>query len=172
MLLDVTLALGALAWFVVSHLRSTITRTTWRQYWAGFLLGMTWELTFYLVGPQFSADPPYHLAVPFPLHPAAQPILHSFWDAALFVIGAALVRALCRAPHFLRLRLSELFVLLLWGQLQELCVELLASGTGTWTFVPRPWNPALFAWGAGHVTLVPQLIWLVAPVVFYFVARR
>ncbi len=165
--LDVSLALGALAWLLIRRLRGTLAQTTWWQFWLGFWLGMSWELAFFLVGPAFSADPPYRLAVSFPFHPAAQPILHSLWDAALFLVGAALVRKLCRPPHFARPRLAELGVLIAWGQAQELCVELLASGSGTWTFIPRPWNPALFTWGVGHVTLVPQLIWLIAPILFY-----
>lgn len=169
MLLDVSLALGSFVLVLALRFRGSLRPETFRSYGVGFLLGMTWELPLFLVGPQFSDDPPYHLTVPFPFHPVAQPVLHSLWDAALFLIGAACVRALCDAPHFVRPRMNELLVLVAWGQAQELCVELLASGFGVWTFLPRAWNPALFAWGQGHVTLVPQLIWLVAPVAFYAV---
>lgn len=52
------------------------------------------------------------------------------------------------------------------GQAQSVAVELTAHGTGMWTYHPRSWNPALFRFGDGTITAVPQLIWLVAAVVF------
>ena len=59
-------------------------------------------------------------------------------------------------------------MLVVWGQAQELCVELGATAAGAWSFTPSWWNPVLFEFMGGDITLAPQLIWLVAPIVFYF----
>jgi hypothetical protein len=56
-------------------------------------------------------------------------------------------------------------VLLAWGQLQELAVELSATASGAGQFTPGRWSPVLFEFGQGAISLAPQLIWLVAPVV-------
>jgi len=59
----------------------------------------------------------------------------------------------------------------IWGILQELLVEYLFNGR-VWFYVPLPWNPVIIPplpGGANTVgyTLIPQLVWVVAPVVFY-----
>jgi hypothetical protein len=120
----------------------------------------------------YSDDPTYISLTNFPLPPILQPVLHSLWDGGLFLAGLALVWLLCPPPHLQCFSWKELFVLLVWGQVQELAVELAATSAGAWTFTPRWWNPILFESGEGVITLAPQLIWFVAPIVFYLVALR
>ena len=167
LLLDVGIATALLGAAVFLRVRGRMSSATWRMCWLGWTLGMVWEMAFYLNGPLFRDDPPYELRVPFPAHPLLQPLLHSVWDAGLFMVGVAAVRRFCAQPWLARFRWQELGVMVAWGQAQEFCVELIASGTGAWTFFPRWYNPVLFEWGIGHITLLPQLIWLVAPVLFY-----
>jgi len=140
----------------------------WPLYWIGVAIGLTWELGFHFTGPLYSDTPTYVQAAEYPVHPLLQPFMHALWDGGLFVIGLALVRWLCPEPHFLRFSWRELLVLVSWGQLQELCVELAATAAGGWSFTPSWWNPILFEFGEGAITLAPQLIWFVAPIVFYF----
>lgn len=170
--IDVGISLAVLTWVFVERARGRLGDDTWILYWSGVAIGMVWELAFYLSGPRYSSDPAYQLFAPFPIHPHLQPVLHSVWDGALFMIGLWLVRKVCRPPHLLRFRIQELFVMLLWGQAQELAVELLATSSGAWSFTPRSYNPVLFEHGIGQITLIPQLIWLVAPCVFYGAALR
>ena len=122
MAIDVAMALGVLAFVFTARARGRLSDAKWTLYWAGCAIGLVWELAYYLSGPRYSSDPPYQLFVPFPVHPHVQPVLHSAWDGALFMIGLWLVEKLCRAPQLARFRLQELGVMLLWGQLQELSV--------------------------------------------------
>ena len=51
-------------------------------------------------------------------------------------------------------------------------MELLSTGSGGWEYNPSWWNPSLFLFNGRHITLVPQLIWLAAPVLFYLAALK
>jgi hypothetical protein len=39
-----------------------------------------------------------------------------------------------------------------------------------WEWLPSSWNPTLFIFKGYHITLLPQLIWFAAILVFYPVA--
>jgi len=69
-----------------------------------------------------------------------------------------------RPPQLVAFRWAELLVLVVWGPVQELAVELLATGAGTWQFTPRWWNPLLVEVRASPITLALQVIWRVAAV--------
>jgi hypothetical protein len=68
--------------------------------------------------------------------------------------------------------MTELAVQLVWGALQELAVELLSTGNAGWAFVTRWWNPVMFRYNSMDITLLPQLIWVAAPIVFYLIAIK
>lgn len=158
------------------------------RFWALFALGMAlgavWELGFGLMssGP---GQPLFHWIEPggAPLDP--QPpdtgLTAGFllaiaavciWDAAIFIAGLFLVERLRPAPALARWRWSELAVLLAWGQLQSFAVEMVAIAGGLWGYVAGPYNPGLFPFMEGTITLWPQLVWLVAYPVFYAFAVR
>lgn len=138
----------------------------WRIFWEGILLGLTWELPFHFLGPAYQADPLFVLVRPWPLLPILQPLLHTLWDGGVLVAGAVLVGLVCPAPTFARFRWGELLVLEVWGVGSALLVESLAS-RGEWAYIPRWWNPALFAVGGPPVTLLPVAVWAVAPLLLY-----
>jgi hypothetical protein len=100
-------------------------------------------------------------------------VAHAFWDGGLFLAGLAFVQALCAQPVLARFRWQELAVLLLWGQASELAVEVVSVLNQGWVYSGvHWWNPVLF-YVAGHpITIVPQLIWLAAPVAYYLCALR
>jgi hypothetical protein len=60
--------------------------------------------------------------------------------------------------------------MVLWGQLSELAVELVGSNGALWEYQGTWYNPVLFRVNDYNITLLPQLVWLAAPVVFYFAA--
>ncbi len=169
---DVLMAVSIFLFFSIGYATGRISRKTFSLFWVGALLGAVWEFGFFLVGPEFSSTPAFTRTTPWPLPAFMQPLLHTMWDGALFMMGVWLVRKLLAPPHFTGFRPSELLVLLLWGQLQELGVELMAVYGNLWTYEPTWWNPVLFRAGGGHFTLMPQLVWFVAPIVFYFIAVR
>ncbi|MCU0494089.1 MAG: hypothetical protein MUD01_21070, partial [Chloroflexaceae bacterium] len=87
------------------------------------------------------------------------------------VVGALLVDRLCPPPTFTRFRWRELLVLISWGIGSALLVEILGSWGG-WAYVPRWWNPALFALGGPPITLLPVATWAVAPVLLHAVMTQ
>ena len=169
---DLVIALSIPLLFVLLYRTRRISRYSWLLFWAGCAVGALWEIPFYFIGPYFSSDPLYVLKTPTPYPLFLLHFVHCFWDGGLFMIGVWLVKRLCRAPHFERFRFQELAVLLVWGQLQELAVELISTGSSGWAYAPHWWNPSMFQFRGSDVTLLPQLIWVVAPIVFYVLATR
>ena len=169
---DLVIALSIPLLFVLLYRTRRISRYLWLLFWIGCGVGALWEIPFYFIGPYFSSDPLYVLKTPTPYPLFLLHFVHCFWDGGLFMIGVWLVKRLCRAPHFERFRFQELGVLLVWGQLQEIAVELISTGSSGWAYVPHWWNPAMFRFRASDITLLPQLIWVVAPIVFYVLAIR
>jgi hypothetical protein len=168
--LDIVIALAIPAVVFILYRSGRIGRGIWYLYWAGVLIGMTWEIGFYFLGPQYSDNPAYLILTHWPLHPILLPLLHTLWDGGLFLAGVGLIHLLLSPPHLVEFRWQELGVLIAWGQVSELLVELIATGTKSWVYTPQWWNPVLFRFMGEDITMVPQLIWLVAPILFYAVA--
>jgi hypothetical protein len=146
--------------------RGHLTRSKTQLFGVGSALGAVWEGGLLLVAPRLTEAPLYSVAVEMPF-PLVHVVSHSFWDGLLFLAGVLLVERLLEGPHFRRFRWRDLGVLVAWGQLQSLVVEVTAILTGIWVYHPGPWNPALFPVGEHAITAWPQLIWLVAALVFY-----
>lgn len=169
---DLVIALSIPLLFVLLYRTRRISRYLWLLFWIGCGVGALWEIPFYFIGPYFSSDPLYVLKTPTPYPLFLLHFVHCFWDGGLFMIGVWMVKRFCRAPHFERFRFQELAVLLVWGQLQEIAVELISTGSSGWAYVPHWWNPSMFRFRGSDITLLPQLIWVVAPIVFYVLAIR
>ena len=159
------MCIPAVTWIL--YRRRLVSRAAWRMLWAGALTGSSWELGFYFMGPRHSDDPIYVINGELPWPTVALHLLHCLWDGGIFLAGYGLVRLFCRPPYLERFRWRELAVMLAWGQAQELAVELVGSGGGMWEYRPKRWNPVLFRFRGHSITLVPQLVWLAAPVAFY-----
>ncbi len=170
--IDITIALFIPLLIVFLRQMGKIDSYSYTLYWAGCIIGSLWEIPFYFIGPNFSTTPLYVLKTPIPYPLLLLHVVHCFWDGGLFIAGYFLVKKLCRPPHFVHFRISEIVVLLIWGGLQELVLELLAVGNSGWVFVPHWWNPVIFRFNDADITLLPQLVWVVAPIIFYLVALR
>ncbi|MBN1365618.1 MAG: hypothetical protein JW976_12480 [Syntrophaceae bacterium] len=154
---------------VVLYAAKKISPFTWKLFWIGTAIGFTWEVPLSTLDGLGIVDIFTFLRTP-PAHFIFIIISHTFWDGGLFLIGVWLVNIFCREPRFASFSAQELSVLIIWGQAQELGVELLSTGLGGWGYNPAWWNPSLFLFNGRHITLAPQLIWLAAPVLFYFAA--
>ena len=171
-ILDIIIALSILAFFAYMHYSRRFPAVVWYMFWLGVLIGATWEIGFYFIGPKFASAPiyVYNTQPPYPsiiLH-----IVHCFWDGGLFMIGVGLVFQINRSPVMARFRWAELGVMVGWGVLQEIVVEFISIGGGMWEYVHRWYNPSLFKVGDSDFTLLPILIWVAAPIVFYLIALR
>lgn len=137
-------------------------------FWLGVAVGLLWEIPIFVMSGGDVGVPLIIFVRPPPAHWAVFLVGHALWDGGLFLVGVGLLHLFCTPPvlgHFAR---RELVVLLVWGQVSALCVELTSIGNDGWVYLTSyAWNPVLF-WVRGYgVTLLPQLIWLLAPIVYY-----
>jgi hypothetical protein len=152
-------------WFLYRNKR--IDRFLWHFFWIGVAVGLTWEIPIFVLSGESTSLPLVTWERPLLTHYSIFMISHSLWDGMLFVIGVWLIYGLCPAPHLQRFRGSELMVLVLWGQVSELLVELSSTFNDGWAFVPYGWNPVLFHCNDHPITWLMQVIWLVASIVYY-----
>ena len=143
-----------------------------RLFWLGVGIGLTWEVPIF-VSALVATDPIVGFLREPPLHPILFLVAHCFWDGGLFLAGLALVGALCAKPALRGFRWQELAVLVLWGQASELAVEVASVLNQGWVYSgAHAWNPVLFHAAGQPITLIPQLIWLAAPIAYYPCALR
>ncbi|MHA1659135.1 MAG: hypothetical protein ACTSUT_08455 [Promethearchaeota archaeon] len=163
-----------------------INKFMWHMFWIGFGLGCIWEFGLSIANELYIfTDYPWPASVfntPRPVEGVLAifviGITHSLWDGALFWLCVLFVNLICKEPYFEKFNWKELFVLLIIGQIQEFFVELTSNlnnawelylgpdGTGTWYNIP------LFYIGGKAITLLPQLIWVAAPIAFYFIVLK
>lgn len=62
--------------------------------------------------------------------------------------------------------------MIIYGQISELIVELTSTLSEAWEYIEYWWNPRLFIFNGYNITLLPQLIWLTAPIIFYIIAVK
>lgn len=143
-----------------------------RLFWLGVAVGLLWEVPIFLSA-SFATDPVIGFLREPPLHPIVFMFAHALWDGGLFLAGIALVRTVCGDPVLATFRWPELAVLTLWGQVSAIAVEVVSVLNQGWFYhAGHAWNPVLFHLGGHPLTIVPQLVWLAAPVVYYFAALR
>jgi hypothetical protein len=150
-----------------------IEKFIWYLFWIGFLLGLCWELPLSIAN-EISLFPPARFITPVPLSPPISIIIiviaHSLWDGGLFLLGVGFVYLICKQPYFEKFKICEFIILIIYGQVSELIVELSSTFSNAWEYNVYWWNPRLFIFNGHNITLLAQLIWLVAPIVFYFLA--
>jgi hypothetical protein len=158
------IAVGAAIPLVTAYLyfsRRIELRHVWLMVW-GFAVGSTWEFAFYFLG-----DSIHTLHTEWPLPIISLHFLHTCWDAALFMFGYWLCRVILKtADCCTTFRWSELSIMLLWGAGQEFVVELMGNGV-IWEYRVYDWNPVWLTVGEQGYTVLPQLIWVIAPIVYY-----
>ncbi|MGV9200106.1 MAG: hypothetical protein ACOC4M_14965 [Promethearchaeia archaeon] len=170
-LIDFSIGIIIVVGVTFLYLTKRITNKSWLVYWIGFLLGLTWELPMSIAN-EYSPCPPARFITPMPTHFMIIVITHSFWDGGLFLLGYLLILKICDEPHFEHFDLRELGVLLVWGQLSELAVELVSTFNEAWVFNIYWWNPLLFKFYGHNITLLPQIIWLMATFLFYWILLK
>ena len=131
-LVDIVIAATVLGFFAYMHYSRRFSPIVWYMFCTGVLIGATWEIGFYVLGPRFSSAPIYVFSTEPPFPSIVLHIAHCFWDGGLFMVGVALVFKLLKPPHLARFRWPELGVMLAWGVAQEVAVELLSIGGGMW----------------------------------------
>ena len=171
---DFTVAIALLIGFVFASKNSRISSEYYTLFWIGCLIGATWEFTFLFLGDEFL----HSVKVwPYGLNGWPRKLSHSIWDGGIFMIGIYFCKKCLKGPLFKSFNKNELFIMLSWGICQELLVEYLFNGR-VWIYEPLPWNPIIIpplpgsAFLSPGYTLVPQAIWVVAPIIFYSICLK
>ena len=171
---DFTVAIALLIGFVFASKNSRISSEYYTLFWIGCLIGATWEFTFLFLGDEFL----HSVKVwPYGLNGWPRKLSHSIWDGGIFMIGIYFCEKYLKGPLFKSFNKNELFIMLSWGICQELLVEYLFNGR-VWIYEPLPWNPIIISPLPGSAflspgyTLVPQVIWVVAPIIFYSICLK
>lgn len=146
----------------------------------GGLLGSTWEIGFTVTDMAYAVYPggePRPETESFEFEgPAIALVLilliFCTWDAGIFMVGPLMARRVLKRELFARFSWAELGIMLAWGQVQSFAVEMAAIAGGWWAYFPTRSNPELFPFLSGSITLWPQLVWVLAYLVFYAAGLR
>ncbi|NOY90146.1 MAG: hypothetical protein GXP55_02975 [Deltaproteobacteria bacterium] len=149
-----------------------LEKLIWSLFWAGAAIGLIWEIPIFVLSAETSEWATIHWVRPLPLHYSIFLVSHTLWDGALFLVGVWLAQRFCDESWWTRFSGRALIIMLVWGQLSELLVEISSTSNDGWAFVrDHAWNPTLFECNHQPITLFPQLVWLAAPVLYYGVLR-
>jgi len=171
---DFTVAIALIVGFIYCHRKRLISRQYYTLFIIGSIIGATWEFTFLFLGDEFV----HSVKVwPYGLGGWPRKLSHSIWDGGIFMVGIYLCKRYLQGPLFQSFNINELFIMLGWGIFQELLVEYLFNGR-VWIYEPLPWNPIIIPPLPGSAqlcpgyTLIPQAIWVIAPIVFYLICLK
>jgi len=170
--LDLLVGFSSPLVFYLLYRTKKIHRFTWHLYWIGALIGLSWEVPIFVLSGESTGLPIIVWHRPLLTHYSVFMVCHTLWDGLLFVIGFWLMRLTCRAPCFHRFSWRELAVMVLWGQVSELLVELSSTTNDGWSFVEYWWNPVIFECNGHNIAWLMQVVWFVASVAFYFVVLK
>ena len=171
---DFTVATVLVIGFYFAYKNNRISSEYYRLFWIGCLIGSTWEFTFLFLGPEF-----LHSVKEWPYGLGGWPrkLSHSIWDGGLFMVGIYFCKRYLPSPLFRSFNKKELGIMLSRGIFQELLVEYLFNGR-VWIYEPLPWNPIIIPVLPGSAplspgyTLIPQAVWIIAPILFYLICLR
>ena len=171
---DFTVAAALVIGFYFAYKNNRISSEYYTLFWIGCLIGSAWEFTFLFLGPEF-----LHSVKEWPYGLGGWPrkLSHSIWDGCLFMVGIYFCKRYLPSPLFRSFNKKELGIMLSWGIFQELLVEYLFNGR-VWIYEPLPWNPIIIPVLPGSAplspgyTLIPQAVWIIAPILFYLICLR
>jgi len=149
-----------------------IDKFSWYVFWIGAAVGLTWEIPMFVGSYETNFFIILETIRPYPFHYIVFLISHTLWDGMLFIIGYRLVLLFSESPRFKEFNLKELMILIIYGQIQEIIVEVGSVSNSAWTFIVYWWNPALFYVSEYPITLYPQLAWLFGSILFYFILLK
>tara|TARA_B100000214_G_C23966992_1_gene628211 strand:+ start:392 stop:943 length:552 start_codon:yes stop_codon:yes gene_type:complete len=154
--------------FIMLYKDQKISRELFNLYFLGVLLGLTWEIPFALAGESF-----HLILINWPIDlPLVRNITYSFIDGLIFIIGVFITKALLKNKNFLyKFNSKALLIMIIWGSVSEFIVDLNGNGK-LWLFIDNWYNPVFITINGNGLTIIPQLIWFVAPIMYYFTILR
>jgi len=171
-ILDMIIGIGAPILVQFLYYLKIINKRSLQIFWIGALIGLTWEIPIFVGSYETTAFTTIKQISPYPCHYSIFLLIHTLWDGGLFLIGYWLVLFLKKSKAFDKFRPKELFILVLYGQIQEMIVEIGAVSNNAWKFIEYGWNPALFYVNGYPITLFSQLFWLYGSILFYVILLK
>ena len=66
---------------------------------------------------------------------------------------------------------KALLIMIVWGSVSEFLIDLNCNGK-LWLFIENWYNPVFITINGNNMTMIPQLIWLIAPFLYYISILR
>ena len=154
--------------FILLNRAKKISNEFFNLYFLGVLVGLTWEIPFALAGKSF-----HLILIDWPIDlPLARNITYSFIDGLIFIVGVLLAKFFLKSDDFLhRFNSTALLIMILWGSFSEFLVDLNGNGK-LWLFLENWYNPVFITINDNGLTVIPQLIWFIAPIVYYLTVLK
>eukprot|EP01025_Chloroclados_australasicus_P025277 TRINITY_DN2527_c0_g7_i1.p1 TRINITY_DN2527_c0_g7~~TRINITY_DN2527_c0_g7_i1.p1 ORF type:complete len:253 (+),score=-1.55 TRINITY_DN2527_c0_g7_i1:42-800(+) len=152
--------------YVVKYMCSKISQVL---FICGCLMGAFWEVPLSISG--WQANPSRLLRIFRPKY-FLMLLPYCLWDGLLLMVAYWMEFNFSPAPHFVNFSWKVLALYVIWGQLSSFVVEVFAAIFGLWSYPVSNWNLLLLRLNDGpngKITILPQLIWFVASLLFYFV---
>ena len=151
--------------FIILLKTEKISREFFNLYFLGVLVGLTWEIPFALAGKSF-----HLILIDWPIDlPLVRNITYSFIDGLIFIVGILLAKVFLKNKNFLyEFDAKALSIMIIWGSVSEFLVDLNGNGK-LWLFIDNWYNPVFITINGNGLTIIPQLIWFIAPIVYYLV---
>lgn len=146
---------------------SRIKKFVWHFFWIGVIIGFSWEIPIFVLSGEATSIPIITWIQPLITHYLVFMVSHALWDGLIFVIGIWLVYRICHKPFLQHFRFSEMLIFLIWGQISELFVELSSILNDGWVFIHYWWNPVIFHFNEYNITLLMQIVWVIASIGYY-----
>jgi len=134
----------------------------------GICVGFTWEIPFALAGESF-----HLILVDWPIDlPLARNINYAFLDSLIFLIGIFFCNTILKDTNYLnQFNAKALLIMIVWGSISEFLIDLNCNGE-LWLFLDNWYNPTFISINGNNMTIIPQLIWLIAPVIYYLTVLK
>ena len=154
--------------FIILLKTEKISREFFNLYFLGVLVGLSWEIPFALAGKSF-----HLILIDWPIDfPLVRNITYSFIDGLIFIVGVLLAKACLKNKHFLyKFNSTALLIMIIWGSFSEFLVDLNGNGK-LWLFLENWYNPVFITINDNGLTIIPQLIWFIAPIVYYLTVLK
>ena len=148
--------------FIIFYKAQKISSELFTLYFIGVLVGLTWEIPFALAGKSF-----HLILIDWPIDlPLVRNITYSFIDGLIFIVGILLAKVFLKNKNFLyEFDAKALSIMIIWGSVSEFLVDLNGNGK-LWLFIDNWYNPVFITINGNGLTIIPQLIWFIAPIVY------
>ncbi len=165
--LDLLVGFAAPLFFYLLYRTGRINKRLWYFFWIGVFVGAIFEIPVFVLSAEGTSMPIILWHRPLITHYSVFVVAHSLWDGMIFIIGVWLIYAIRGKQALRKFSFPELLVMLVWGQVSALAVELSSTFNDGWSYYEYWWNPVIFRVHGYNITVLIQITWFIVSIVFY-----